>query len=46
MHFLIIRLSSLGDIILTQAVVAVLRRSFPNCQITFVCKRLSKTSSR
>jgi heptosyltransferase-2 len=38
MHFLIIRLSSLGDIILTQAVVAVLRRNFPNCQITFVCK--------
>lgn len=38
MNFLIIRLSSLGDIILTQAVVASLRRHFPNCRITFVCK--------
>lgn len=38
MNFLIIRLSSLGDIILTQAVVAALRCHFPNCRITFVCK--------
>lgn len=42
MNFLIIRLSSLGDIILTQAVVASLRRHFPDCRITFVCKEAFK----
>lgn len=42
MNFLIIRLSSLGDIILTQAVVAALKRNYPNCQITFVCKEAFK----
>lgn len=42
MNFLIIRLSSLGDIILTQAVVAALRRNYPNCRITFACKEAFK----
>lgn len=42
MNFLIIRLSSLGDIILTQAVVASLRYHYPNCRITFVCKQAFK----
>jgi heptosyltransferase-2 len=38
MNFLIIRLSSLGDIILTQPVVAELQDRYPGCGITYVCK--------
>lgn len=38
MNFLIIRLSSLGDIILTQPVIAELQTRFPDCRITYVCK--------
>ncbi|NLO11194.1 MAG: glycosyltransferase family 9 protein [Candidatus Cloacimonetes bacterium] len=38
MKFLIIRLSSLGDIILTQPIVAELQARFPGCEISYVCK--------
>jgi len=38
MKILIIRLSSLGDIILTQPVCASLQSRFPGCEIHFVCK--------
>jgi len=38
MNFLIIRLSSLGDIILTQPVVAELEHLYPGCEISYVCK--------
>jgi heptosyltransferase II len=38
MKFLIIRLSSMGDIILTQPVVAELRRRFPVAEIHFMTK--------
>ncbi len=38
MKIIIIRLSSLGDIILTQPVCASLQSRFPGCEIHFVCK--------
>jgi heptosyltransferase-2 len=38
MKFLIIRLSSLGDIILTQPVVAELESRYPGAEIHYVCK--------
>jgi len=38
MKILIIRLSSLGDIILTQPVCAILRNKYPQAEIHFVCK--------
>lgn len=38
MNFLIIRLSSLGDVILTQPLVAELRDLYPGCGISYVCK--------
>ncbi|HOD60467.1 MAG TPA: glycosyltransferase family 9 protein [Candidatus Syntrophosphaera sp.] len=38
MRILVIRLSSIGDIILTQSVVADLRDLFPEAEIYFLCK--------
>jgi lipopolysaccharide heptosyltransferase II len=38
MKILIIRLSSLGDIILTQPVCALLLRAYPNAEIHYICK--------
>lgn len=38
MKILIIRLSSLGDIILTQPVCAILQGHYPQAEITLVCK--------
>ncbi len=37
-HLLVIRLSSLGDIILTSAALTNLRLSFPSARIDFLCK--------
>ena len=42
MKILIIRLSSLGDIILTQPVAASLRQAFPDAQIDFITKPVFK----
>jgi len=38
MNFLIIRLSSLGDIILTQPLLTELEHLYPGCEISYVCK--------
>lgn len=38
MRILILRLSSLGDIILTQPIAAELREIYPGAQIAFLCK--------
>lgn len=38
MKILIIRLSSLGDIILTQPVCALLQEAFPDAELSFMCK--------
>lgn len=38
MKILIIRLSSMGDIILTQPIIAELQSRFEGCQISYVCK--------
>ena len=38
MRILVIRLSSLGDIVLTQPVLAELRELFPDAEIRYVCK--------
>lgn len=38
MKILIIRLSSLGDIILTQPACAVLQKKYPGCEIHYLCK--------
>lgn len=38
MKILVIRLSSLGDIILTQSICAWLRSSYPEAEIDFLCK--------
>jgi len=38
MKILILRLSSLGDIILTQPVCAILQNRYPGCEISYVCK--------
>jgi heptosyltransferase II len=40
MKILIIRLSSLGDIVLTQPVPAILRRQFPDAQIDYITKNV------
>lgn len=42
-RILIIRFSSIGDIVLTTAVVRCLRRSFPDAQIDFLVKEKFKT---
>ncbi len=42
MKILIIRLSSLGDIILTQPIAASLRQAYPNAQIDFITKPIFK----
>ncbi len=39
MRILVIRWSSLGDIILTQPIVAVLREKYPDAEIHFCCKK-------
>jgi len=38
MNILILRLSSMGDIILTQPICAILQKHFSGCQIDYVCK--------
>jgi len=38
MNILILRLSSMGDIILTQPICAILQKHFAGCQIDYVCK--------
>ncbi|MEW6049653.1 MAG: HAD-IIIA family hydrolase [Candidatus Zixiibacteriota bacterium] len=38
-HFLVIRLGSLGDVLLTSAALINLRISFPDCRITCLTKR-------
>ena len=38
MRILIIRWSSLGDIILTQPIVAILREKYPNAEVHYCCK--------
>ena len=37
-NILVIRLSSLGDILLTTPVLRALKRSYPNAEITFLCR--------
>lgn len=37
-HILVIRLSSLGDIVLTQPVCAVLKQCFPQAELTYITK--------
>lgn len=39
MKILVIRLSSLGDIILTQPVCALLNKAYPDSEITLLCKK-------
>lgn len=39
MHFLIVKLSSIGDVVHTLPAVAALRNSFPDSQITWVVER-------
>lgn len=39
MHFLIVRLSSIGDVIFAMPAVAALRRRFPHARITWVAER-------
>ncbi|MDO9577481.1 MAG: lipopolysaccharide heptosyltransferase II [Candidatus Cloacimonadales bacterium] len=39
MKILLIRLSSLGDIVLTQSVAAALRKKYPNAEIHFITKK-------
>ena len=38
MNILILRLSSMGDIILTQPICALLQKSYPGCNIDYLCK--------
>ncbi|HPB18574.1 MAG TPA: glycosyltransferase family 9 protein [Candidatus Cloacimonas sp.] len=38
MNILLLRLSSLGDIILTQPICAILQKIYPDCHIDFLCK--------
>jgi len=38
MNILILRLSSLGDIILTQPICAILQKVYPECHLDFLCK--------
>ncbi len=38
MKILIIRLSSLGDIVLTQPICTILSKHFPGCELSYVCK--------
>ena len=39
MNILILRLSSMGDIILTQPICAILQKHYPDCHIDYVCKK-------
>lgn len=43
MHFLIVKLSSIGDVVHTLPAVAALRRQFPDSRITWVVERGSQT---
>lgn len=38
MNILILRLSSMGDIILTQPICAILQKHYPGCNIDYLCK--------
>lgn len=37
-HFLISRTDSIGDVVLTLPITAWLKKQFPNCRITFLCR--------
>ena len=43
-RFLIVRLSSIGDILHTTTVARTLKRTYPQCHITWIVSRTEKTA--